>query len=347
MAVELLSALSGALSIQFQKELDAQWNRHDPLFAKLKKNRGNGPNLTWDARFSRTTTAASIADGADVVSGDLANDTTVPATLNWGIYRSAFGISGLSVSAAMTAANSPEVMMQKLRGYLEDAASDLASVVSTALYSGAGTGTTIAGLHGAGAILATGTYANIARATYAEWAGNTTAVGGALTLAVMDTNERAIFTRCGMKPTMIITTPDIADAYAALFSTIVRNQPMGGVGSTPEQVIGSWEINGFTGMHHKGIPIYRSAKCPSGQLYMLNENYISLESLPFFTAGDEVSQSMTPVYATRQPNAGASGLSAKVEPLGKLGDSSRFQVVTYSQLKVRKPNSCAVLTGIA
>jgi hypothetical protein len=271
----------------------------------------------------------------------------VPATLNWGIYRSAFGISGLSVSAAMTAANSPAIMMQKLRGYLEDAASDLANVISTAIYSGAGTGTTIAGLQGAGAVLATGTYANIARATYSEWAGNTAAIGGALTLAAMDTQERAIFTKCGMKPTMIVTTPDIADAYAGLFSTIVRNAPLGASGSTPEMVLGSWDVNGFTGLHHKGIPVYRSAKCPSGQLYMLNENYMSLESLPFIQLGDDAALNTTSVYATRQSNAAPSGLNAKVEALGKTGDSAKFQVISYVQLKVRKPNSCAVLTGIA
>lgn len=345
MAIELLSALSGALSVQFQKELDRQFNRFDPLFTKLQKSAGAGPNLTWDVRFSRTTGAAAITEGADVVSGDIQADATVPAVLPWGIYRSVFGMSGLSVSAAMTAQNSPMVLMGKFRGQLEDAASDLANSISTHLYSGSGASSQIAGLHGAGALLATGTYAGIARASYAEWAGNTTAVGGALTLAVLDTNERAIYNRCGMKPTMIVTTADVADAYAGLFTTIVRNAPIGSSLSTPEQVIGSWDINGFTGLHHKGIPVYRSAKCPAGQLYMLNENYMSLESLPFFQIGDEVSQAQQSVYAN-QPNAAPANLNAKVEPLGKTGDSAKFQVVVYAQLKVRKPNSMAVLTGI-
>lgn len=347
MAFEGLSALAGALSTQFQPVLDAQWNRYDPLLAAIPKKQGSGPNLTWDARFSRATGAASIADGADVAAGDVQQDITVPAVLNWAIYRSVFGLSGLSVSAAMTAANSPMVLMEKFRGHLEDAASDIANKVATDMYSGAGTGTILAGLHGAGALLATGTYAGIVRATYAEWAGNTTAVGGALTLAAIDANERAIFTRCGEKPTMIVTTADIADAYAGLFSTIVRNAPIGSAISTPEQVMGSWDINGYTGLHHKGIPIFRSAKCPSGQLYLLNERYMSLESLPYFKVGDEVSQAQQSVFATRQLTGNPLGLSAKVEPLGKIGDTSRFQVVVYLQQKVRRPNSGAVLTGIA
>jgi hypothetical protein len=348
MSIEVLSALSGALSIQFQKELDRQFNRFAPLFAMLKKGNGAGPNLTWDVRFSRTTPAAAMAEGSDVVPGDLQNDVTKPAVLPWGAYRSAFGMSGLSISAAMTAANSPEVLMQKFRGNLEDAASDIANTVASALYSGSGASDQIAGLHGAGAILATGTYAGLARGTYAEWAGNTAAVGGALTVAAIDTQERAIFNRCGMKPTMIITTADIADQYAGLFSAIVRNQPLGASGSTPEQVIGAWNVNGFTGLHHKGIPIYRSAKCPTGHLYMLNNEYMSLESLPYFGVGDEVSQSQVNVNAVgTNPAAGRTVLNAKVEPLGKTGDNSRFQVITYVQLKVRKPNSMAVLTGVA
>ncbi len=350
MATQVLNDFATALTTVFQPKLDRQFNRLAVLAGALPKSVGSGKNVSWDVRFSRTTHAANFTEGSDVGAGELNVDTTVPATLNWGLYRVAFGISGLSVAAAKSAIGSPLEVMALFEGHVMDAAADLISVINADLFTGDGSSTKIQGLYsGANApILTTGSYAGLARATYAEWQSNLLANGGtprALTKALMDDLEAQIFADCSMPPDLIVASPGIVRKYESLFDSVIRTAPAG----TPQNsgdlsVLSRIQANsGYTGLSYKGIPILRDRNGPTGKLAMLNSSYVSIESLPQVELGDAVFSRSQGLGAE---GAAPTGILAKIEPLAKTGDASKFQMVTYLQLKVRKPNACGAIVDL-
>lgn len=348
----LLADILPALSQLFQPVLDRQFNRLSVLAALLPKANGSGKNVAWDVRFSRTVHAASFTEGSDVAAGEFQTDTTVPATLPWAMYRSAFSMSGLSVAASSGAVGSAVELLDLFRSNLTDAASDLVSQINGGLYLGDGTGTKLVGLLSGGAIAASGTYANINRATYADWASNVLANGGtprALTKALLDQMEETIYTACGQMPDIIICSPATARTYETLFDSISRVFiERGDISALKPNVanVGQPVIpanTGYTGLSYKGIPIYRDRDCPTGQLLMLNRQYLAVRPLPSVNLGN--------VPMSREESlSGAPGndtqITAKIESLAKTGDSDKFQLVAYLQLQLRRPQSCGVIADL-
>jgi hypothetical protein len=268
------------------------------------------------------------------------------------MYRAAFSLSGLSVAAASGSVGSAVELLDQFGSNLADAAADLVSQINAALYSGAGTGTTIAGLLGSGALAATGTYANINRATYSEWAGNVLANGGVgrpLTKALMDQLEENIYSACGQMPDIIVCSPAIARTYESLFDNIQRVFiERGDTSNLAPNVanVGAPVIpanTGFTGLSYKGIPIYRDRNCPSGKMLFLNRQYVRIRPLP-------QGNIQTSRVQANQMLEGAPGnntqITARIDSLAKNGDADKFQLVTYLQLQVRKPNACGYIDDL-
>jgi hypothetical protein len=351
MATQVLSDISSALSQLFAPELQRQFNRNSVLAELLPKKNGNGKNVAWDVRFSRSTHAAAFTEGADVGASELQTDTTVPATLSWASYRVGFSLSGLSVAAAASSPGSAVELLDQFQTNLEDAASDLVSQINAGLYSGAGTSSAVAGLVGAGAIAATGTYANVSRSTYSEWASNVLANGGtgrSLSKSLMDQIEANIYTNSGQTPDLIVAHPSITQTYESLFDSISRVMVERGeiAALKAPNVSGAPLIatnSGYTGLTYKGIPIYRDRNCPATQMFFLNTGYTEIKVLPMVDMG-------TVTMSGNKPMSGgpgnATGISAKVQSLAKNGDSDRFQLVTYLQLCVRRPNTCGVISDL-
>lgn len=351
MADQLLTNISSALSTQFQPKLDRQFNRLSVLAGLLPVKRGAGANVTWDVRFTRSTHAASFTEGSDVGAGEFQTDTNVPASLSWGQYRTAFSISGMALAAARSAMNSPEALMALFEGNLEDAGADLISQINAALFAGAGTGTNIAGLYGAGALATTGTYANIARGTYVEWASNVLANGAvarALTKSLLDQLEEQIFLDCSMPPDLIVASAGVIRKYESLFDHVIRTAPAGAPANSGElSVVQRLQQNsGYTGLSYKGIPVVRDRNANAGKLAMLNTQKVEIVTLnqsPLTSATSATDTSLTNGAAE-----GASPVSipVRIEPLAKTGDANKFQLVAYLQLKVRQPNSCGVVEDL-
>lgn len=352
MAIQTLQEILAALAQIFAPELDRQFNRQCVLAEVLPKRVGAGKNIAWDVRFSRSKHAGSFAEGADVAADEFQTDLTVPATLGWGMYRSAFSVSGLAIAASSGSVGSALDMLDLFGSNLTDAASDLIAQINSALFLGDGTGSNVAGLFGAGAIHNTGVYANINRATHSAWGANVLANAGTarpLTKALLDQLEESIYIACGMMPDIIVCSPGTARAYESLFDSMAHVfVERGDVSALRPNVanVGGPVIppnTGFTGLSYKGIPIYRDRDCPPGKLAMLNRQFVQIRTLPQVTLG-------TATMTREQELAGAPGnntrIAARIDSLAKGGDSDRFQLVAYLQLQVRRPGACGVIDDL-
>jgi hypothetical protein len=348
MSTLLLADILPALSQLFAPELARQFNRQSVTAELLPKQKGAGKNISWDVRFSRAVHAASFTEGAPMDPNEFQTDITVPATLPWAMYRTGFSLSGLSVAAASGSVGSALELLDQFRTNLTDAGTDLISQINSAIFLGDGTGTNIAGLLGGGALTASGTYANINRATYAGWNSNTLLNGGTprpLSKSLLDQMEETIYTACGMMPDIIVTSPTIARSYESIFDTmsrvLVERGDLSALGAIPNAGNPVIPANtGYTGLSYKGIPIYRDRNCPAGNLLMLNRQYIAIRVLPQVNLG-------TAVTSRDEGLSGApgndTGISARIDSLAKDGDSDKFQLVTYLQVQARRPNACGVI----
>lgn len=345
MALQALSDISGALSLFFLPELQRQMNRHTVGLSLAPKRLGRGKTHNWDVQFSGAT-AAAYSEGADVGSGDLAQDVSVAASLSWSQYRSAFGVSGLAKATSASSPGSAEELLNIVAMHARNSASKLASVLNSEIYSGS---SNIVGLDTA--LSATGTYAGVSKVTYAEWQGNVSANGGtprALTKNLMDALDKDIYKACGMSCDFIKTTPEVALKYEALFDATVRHVVDNGEISAASRAMTGKIIrdrSGFTGYSYKGKPIFRDKDATAGHMYFMNMDHYAFLTLPPSGLGQTAVQAMAAALADDKGET--AGIMGAVEYLAKLGDSDRFQVKIYPAFVVDRPGAHGLLDDIA
>lgn len=346
MAAVDLAAIANALATIFEDQIVQNINRAIVLSQLLPVKDGNGRNLSWIARFGTAAPAgAVIADGADVSVYN--SDTKVPATLDYGTYHDAFSITGKARAAAALARNPAE--LEDLYGEeLEESVTRLAMAIAGDFYDGDGSTDTIMGLldSTAGGLIATGTYANIVRGTYAQWAGNVSANGGtprALTFGLMRTIRRLIYTASGMKPDLIMCSPITHEKYGELFGENRRYVDTVRLRGQKIVLDGGYQV-----LEWDGIPVVEDVNCPDGQMVFLNTRYVLIRPLPH--APDAVNQGkgMVPLHGTEeeQYGAGKNVLTARINPLAITGDAYKFQLINYPQIQVKRPNCCGILDDL-
>ncbi len=343
MAVQVLSDFTDALSQLFDPMLQRQMNRETVLLALLMKRDGRGKNVAWDVKFSGITGGSTFTEGADVGAGDLLQDTNDDAILSWGQYRRNFGLSGLATAAASTSPGSANELLDMIVSDGIDSASKLVSDINGDLYDGT---TDVIGLQSA--LAATGTYATIAKASEAEWAGNVDGNSGtprALTKTLLDTMEATIFRASGLRPHAIVTTPEVATKFEGLFDAITRQVLDNGEISAAVRNLGAPAMNniGFTGLHYKGMPVYRDIDCPAEELYFINIDKMEVRSLPQFARS--TATSMVQMMLSDE-KLKPTGLSGRLEALAKVGDSDRFTIKVYTQLCVKRVNAHGLIEDI-
>ncbi|GAC1576971.1 MAG: hypothetical protein NVS3B7_10100 [Candidatus Elarobacter sp.] len=343
---DLATNLNAALSQLYAPKVIRAFNRISILSAMLPKAPGRGKNVAWDVYVSGNS-AASYTDGADVATYDV--DTPLPATLSWGLYRQSFQISGLAQAAAASSYGSADELIALIDTSASNSAMKLVSTVNADLFTGSGANA-ITGL--STALAATGTYAGIAKGTYAEWAGNVYANGGVarnLTKDLMDQTEAGIYTASSLTPDCIVASPGVVRKFESLFDQMNRVILAGGEVSTVQRNVGSGAVLpdavGWTGLSYKGIPVYRDRNCPTGTMYMLNRSMIQLQYLPqpsvntAAIAQDRLMQGL--------PDTNMVGLAARLEAMAKTGDADKFTMKIYLQLAVLRPNTCGVIQDIS
>lgn len=343
---DLATNLSAALSQLYAPKAIRAFNRRSILAAELPKVDGKGKNCAWELFFSGAS-AASYTDGADVSTYDV--DVPVAATLSWSLYRSSFSISGLAQAAAQSSGGSAEELLSLIETSADNSLMKLTSTINAGLFAGTGSGTTLTGL--ATALAASGTYAGVSRSTYTEWAANVSSNGAvtrSLTKGLLDSLEGTIYDACGESPNLIIMPTAMATKYESLFDSQTKViltpgndlSPMQGGGAHGNNV----PMSGFTGFTYKGIPVYRDRDCTASTVYMLNTNYMAIESLPFpkLTAGN----AMTNVQgkgAMDQPV----GINVCLEPMAKTGDADKWTMKVYLALKITKCSAHGVLSDVS
>lgn len=263
MSTTNVAAILSALGQEYEEKLRKQSNRRAPLASLIGTVPGHSHNIAFDVQMDGAT-AESYAEGADVST--FTNDVEVPATLAYGHYKSAFHITETALDVASTSPAAARELRDLLDLRIMGAGEAVCELVEADMWSGDGTdgsgNPTIVGFDG-GAIAATGIYANINRATYPLWAGNTLANGGvlrALTEDLLAQADENIFTATGQKADFIMAHPSVHRKYASFFYSGARiNAGMNG----------NLTYNaGSDTLLWKGVPIQRAVSAPAGCLLM-------------------------------------------------------------------------------
>lgn len=351
MALENLAAIAAALSQTFQDPLFHQMNREATCLSKLDAKPGRGKNCAWDVEFSGSGAGAdTVAEGSDVADGEMTTDVPVPATLSWGLYRAAFKLSETEVKAAASSLGTPEALVDLLGDRLLLKGAQLASKINSDVFLGDGTdgsgNPTIVGFHG-GACDDTGTYANINRATYAEWKATVLANGAvprALTMDLLAQAEEQLFLKCGRSPLWIMTSAGVRRKYGNLFES-VRRLSTDGRGPLSVEA-------GATDMFYQGAPIYRDKDAPTGKMIIAAAEPV-VEFLPAIGADREGivkrMQMLTGTNGQGLPGtrATATSIPFEITPLAKTGASIKFSLSVELAMKVVRPNAYVVIEDIS
>ncbi|HUS27600.1 MAG TPA: phage major capsid protein [Kofleriaceae bacterium] len=339
-----MTLIANSLTTIFEEQITSQINRATVLLQVLPVGPGTtGKNISWNARFGSAVGGAR-AEGAAVVT--LNNDTKVPATLEFGTYDDAFGVTGKAMAAARAAKN-PEELANLFVDELGDCVERLAKGIAVDLYTGTGATDHIFGLVATGGgIMNTGTYAGIDRAVRTQWQGTVMENGGvnrALTFDLMREMRRRIYSASGLKPDLIVTTPELHEKYGKLFGQqrrYVQEIRLRGQTITLD--------GGYQMLEFDGIPVLEDVDCPAENMLFLNTRYVRVLQLPDQVDSVNNSMSMIGLAGTPEEQLGqpSSKLSARINPLGRDGDSYKFQLICYPQLQVRRPNSCGAIIDL-
>ncbi len=146
------------LAQNFRGDVVRQTNRMTSFLKFIPIVSGEGKNVAF-APEADGALAESYSDGAD--AANFGGDAQDSAVLGWGLYRSNFHITQLTMDAAASSATPLGNRMVWARN-LVNASAKLASTVNAKLFSGAGTSGLIAGLDVAIGTT-TNTYATIDR----------------------------------------------------------------------------------------------------------------------------------------------------------------------------------------
>ncbi len=342
--IQLTSDISSALSTTFDALLSRQFNRTAVTASLLKAvPETTGKQVAWDVLMNGAS-ASCYAEGADVGNGEYNVDKPVPATLAFGLYRSAFWVSSHSLEVAAGSLGNAVALQNLFGERMFDSVTALSALINSEIISGTGTTSGnpgIFGLLGSTALSATGIYANIDRSTYPLWAGNVLANGGtprALTVDLMDLLEQNIYVASNVRPNCIVTTPGVVRKFKGLFTPYQR---FNAAGPNPRFDASTTEI------FYQGIPVIRDKDMTTGTMAFLNTDQVSLRFPAAFGSADPDNSMAASMVSSNGQDADVISLPFSVEALAKTGDSMKIMVRTALQLKVARPSSCGYISDIS
>jgi hypothetical protein len=346
MATNDFSAIQAAFQTRFEPMVQNQINRAIVLLQLLGVKPADSKNITWDVRVGTATpSTAPINDGADVAVFN--NDTKIPATLNYGTYHDAFGISGKALAAA-AASQQPQQLVDLFADELNDSSERLARALAADVYLGDGSTNRIHGLVDATvpAIGDTGTYATLARGTYAQWKGNVIdALGASISFNLMRELRRKIYEASGEKPDLYICDAVQHEKYGQLFGQ--QRRYLDQVRAAGGQMIRL--DGGYMVLEFDGVPVIEDVQCPAATMIALSTRHVVPRQLmPAAQPGVTGYTGMIRLGGTpeEQFGAGRTNMAAFILPLAKTGDMHKFALYVYPQMQVKRPNACGYLTTL-
>jgi len=346
MAALDFAALTSALATLFEDRIVTQINRAVVLANLLPVTPGTGKNIQWLARFG-TDVGAVIADGADVSTYN--SDSKVPAVLQYGTYHDAFSITGKARAAAAAAGN-PLDLVDLFGEEIEESVQRLAMKLAIDTYTGTGATDNLNGLlsasGAAAAISATGSYAGISRVTYTQWAATINANGAvprALSLALMRTMRRSIYTASGEKPDLIVCDPIQHENYGNLLANQRRYMQDVMLRGQAIKLDGGYQVLEFD-----GIPVVEDVNHPAGKMTFLNTRHLSYKQLPSPSDNLNMAKGNLGLHGTPEEQFGQQQvkLTARVQPLAITGDALKFALFCYPQIQQKRPNTAGVLEDL-
>jgi hypothetical protein len=358
MATVSLSAITAVMNLIYQEIMNNQIRR-DVTLPNLLRVRTVGIDEqanstdTWSAKFSNRSAGGAYAEGADMSDSDYDSHTRKQATHSWAEYRAGVKVSGLAQAlSAMNAGIPIDLFSDEMR----DAIDYLASVLSTNTYDGT-VGASPAELDGlASAIDSTGTYAGLARGTYAEWASaEDTLAAASLSLSNLRSKlHQAVYDLCGKYPDIVVCDSTRFSAVGDLFGSERRYLDTI-VNAYGDEVSLPKIRGGFRAIEVDGIPYVMDRHATSATFYALN--YDSVEyvqvppAAPAAMANEVVaaakmltgeSLAVDPLVAKFAQ--GARRLQPYIKAIAPTGDAFKAMVYWYGQIRVRYPNRCGKLT---
>ena len=181
------------------------------------------------------------------------------AEYNWKQMASSIAISGIEEAKN----RGTEAIIKLLNAKIMQAEESIKEDLNDMLY-GDGTGNGGKDFNGLGNLIdASGTVGGIDSSTNTWWRSTETAVGGALTQAVMATAYNTA-SRGNDHPDMIVTTQTLFEKYESLLTAQVRYQDTTKANS------------GFQNLMFKQTPVVFDVSCTSGVMFFMNSKYLKL-----------------------------------------------------------------------
>jgi len=164
-----------------------------------------------------------------------------------------------------------EQVIDLLKAKVEQAKNTISDSLNLALFVGTGleARARIIGLQTMGA---TGSYAGIDGAVYADWKAYVESTNTALTIDHIRTMRNTLNQGKGASPASIgVTTQTLYEKVESLYTPAYQMNPM--VQSKETKRLADV---GFTGLEYAGIPLTWDPDCPSGEFYMFNTKNVKL-----------------------------------------------------------------------
>ena len=349
MADLALADISAALSLVHREKIVNSINRNVVLTQLIPIVQGSGKVCSWTVKFTGRATGAGFTEGADMGASDFDQERRVQASLSWAQYRKGAKVTGLAAAGHASSVNPQSAAEVGGEDIMLDEISDGTKQLALGLAEDtfAGTGGASDPLIGLDtAVAATGTYAGINQATYAEWASTVqTDAIGALSEARLRTYHDAIYEACGSLPEFCVVPTALYAQIGALFSDRKRHI----VDVINTQASGEIKLKGgFAAIEVDGIPYVRDRHATANIVYALNSQFIEYEELPAYNSPLSFEE-FAAIYETLmgdRPSMAAfgemdarnGGLRPYVEFLSKTGDAQKAMVKTYLALKVKRRN---------
>jgi hypothetical protein len=350
-----LDVLNAALGTRVNARTTNQLNRSAVIAQILQVRPTAGKIVAFDAVFGTTRpTTAPIQIGADVSVFN--NDTEIMGTLRFGSYHDAFAVSGADMNAVMSQRN-PEQLVDFLAYKGTQSANRLAAVLNYEFYNGTGAVTdtpTINGFYAASSaapvLAATGTYANIDRSSYPQWASNVLDNGGvvrAFSTDLMQHAEAVVYDGAGTGTEGTGKTPDVwlcgSVVHELLGRTFTERR------YTQDIMIRGQKITlsgGYKALEFQGIPVIRDKWCPAGVMIGLNSEHV------YMTEPSDIWQYMgdstRAIVGTDEEQYGASQfkLTCKTFALARTGDHLKLASYMYPQAVCDRPMACVIIKDL-
>ncbi len=322
-APQTYSAIATALAQTFPDMVRRQINRMSVALAISKIVPGAGKNVPWDIEGSGAV-AENFSDGEAV--SNYGSDKLEPALLSWGCYRGNFRVTNLAAAAAASS-QSPGQLRNIFGRNIENTCMATASAINVDFYTGAGTGTLIAGLDLA---ISESDYAGIVRGTDTFFKSTVVDPGTLtpLSFGLVRSDLAAIYKKSGRRPDFALVSPEVLNEAKALYDTNRRWESELDTSGRGKVVL----ENSSSVVDVEGCKFVEDKDAPANTIYYMNSAEYEIEVLPQAVNFADPLGSTSDGFNTLM-------LGFHAYELGRTGSDRKVSIEAFLQTKLMRPNA--------